>query len=125
MSILQNELSKLEASQSSSAEAREQAIAEAERAAAMARKHAAAQKAAKAKTWSEEEVRMLEKALAKFPQVTLTKPSKVKDSCIAKLHQHFTEPCRIVHSPVVSILQKGLLDRLGHMFGSNLPISRI
>lgn len=35
----------------------------------MARKHAAAQKAAKAKTWAEEEVRMLEKALVKFPQV--------------------------------------------------------
>lgn len=66
---LQEQLGKLEASQSSSAEAREQAIAEAERAAAMARKHAAAQKAAKAKTWSEEEVRMLEKALVKFPQV--------------------------------------------------------
>ena len=66
---LQEQLGKLEASQSSSAEAREQAIAEAERAAAMARKHAVAQKAAKAKTWSEEEVRMLEKALVKFPQV--------------------------------------------------------
>lgn len=66
---LQEQLGKLEASQSSSAEAREQAIAEAERAAAMARKHAAAQKAAKAKTWAEEEVRMLEKALVKFPQV--------------------------------------------------------
>ena len=64
-------MSKLEASQSSSAEAREQAIAEAERAAAMARKHAVAQKAAKAKMWSEEEVRMLEKALIKFPQVWL------------------------------------------------------
>lgn len=73
---LQEQVSRLEATQSNSAEAREQAIAEAERAAAMARKHAAATKAAKAKTWAEEEVRMLEKALTKFPQVPL--PSHLK-----------------------------------------------
>ncbi len=76
-------MGKLEASQSSSVEAREQAIAEAERAAAMARKHAAAQKAAKAKTWSEEEVRMLEKALVKFPQVSLESRKSIKSDSFA------------------------------------------
>jgi hypothetical protein len=65
----------MEAAQHTSAEAREQAIQEAERAAALARKNAAAQKAAKAKSWSTEEVRMLEKALVRFPQVDLLSTS--------------------------------------------------
>ena len=36
----------------------------------MARKHAAQERAARAKTWNEEEVRMLEKGLVRFPQGT-------------------------------------------------------
>ena len=66
---MQAQIGNLETAQSSSKEAREQAIQEAERAAALARQHAAAQKAARAKQWSEEELRMLEKAVIKFPQV--------------------------------------------------------
>lgn len=67
---MQRQLGNIEASQTSTAEARELAIQEAERAAALARKHAAQERAARAKTWSEDEVRMLEKAVVKFPQGT-------------------------------------------------------
>lgn len=66
----QAQLGSIEASQTSSQEARELAIQEAERAAALARKHAAQERANRAKSWNEEEVRMLQKALVKFPQGT-------------------------------------------------------
>lgn len=67
---MQAQVGSIESSQTTSAEARELAIQEAERAAALARKHAAQERAARAKSWNPEEVRMLEKALVKFPQGT-------------------------------------------------------
>lgn len=84
--LLQEQIEGLEATQSSNRSAREQAILEAERAKAMQRKHAAEEKAAKAKTWSEDEVRMLEKALVKFPQV----PHSLDCPChlVITIHEH-------------------------------------
>lgn len=50
----------------------------------MQKRHAAEQKAAKAKMWSEEEVRMLEKALVKFPQASTL--LSVSSSCTTCFH---------------------------------------
>ena len=82
--MLQEQIGGLEDTQSNSREAREQAALEAERAAAAARKRVTAQKAAKAKEWSAEEVRMLEKALVKFPQVR-SSPAAVPLALIVSL----------------------------------------
>lgn len=64
----QERIAGLAEAQVSTEEAREQAALEAEQAAAQRKRHEAAERAAKAKTWSEEEVRLLEKALIRFPQ---------------------------------------------------------
>lgn len=55
--------------------AKQQAAAAAEAQAAAARKQDEADRAARLSTWSEEEIRLLEKALAKYPVVGRRPPA--------------------------------------------------